>query len=80
MTCLTHSLGDVYEVTYTRSGVTSIICYRHGLDSRGESVVYDDLSIPVQNAIFNRLKQALQHDYNDTASDSSNSPDNEDRS
>jgi hypothetical protein len=62
MTCSVFVLGDYYEIQYDPTSVLSIVRYRHGLNSSGELVTYDELPVRVQTAIYHRLAKALRDD------------------
>ena len=54
------ALGDAYEIIYSESDIESIVRYRGGVNSHGEIVYFDSLSMPVQIAIYKRMKTALK--------------------
>lgn len=66
VTTTTPYLGDVYEITYTPTGVTSILLYRRGELSRGEEVDFDKLSPQLQEKIYEKLREALAEDQRNT--------------
>jgi hypothetical protein len=58
-----HSLDDVYEITIGGPNLVTLIRYRHGIDSRGEEVDYDDLPLQVQRGIYEKVKAHLNNGH-----------------
>jgi hypothetical protein len=60
MTTLVISFRDAYEITFTSTGVTSIVRYPQCRDGLGEIVDYDTLPLRVQEAIYKKLRNELR--------------------